>query len=121
MRLALLSVAALLASGADLTGIWTGQAPGRNGETEDVTFQFRQDGDALHGKLYTETGDIPIVDGKIEGDYIRFSVVIRSGSNATTFLYTGACRGNEIRVTRERVRPGDKASPPQTFTLKRMI
>jgi hypothetical protein len=120
MRPALLAVAALVASGADLNGIWTGQTLGRNGETEDVTFQFRQDGAALNGKLYTETGDIPIVDGKVEGDRIRFSVVIRFGSNATAFLYTGACRGNEIRVTRERVRPGDKASPPQTFTLKRM-
>jgi hypothetical protein len=120
MRLALLLASALVASGGDLTGIWTGQAPGRNGETEDITFQFRQDGAALNGKLYAETGDIPIVDGKVEGGRIRFSVVIRFSSNATTFIYTGAVNGDEIRLTRERDRPGEKPPPPQTFTVKRM-
>ncbi len=120
MKLALVLVSALVASGADLTGIWTGQAPGRNGETEDVTFRFRQDGAALNGKLYAETGDIPIVDGKVEGDRIRFSVVIRFSSNATTFTYSGTVNGDEIRMTRERDRPGEKPGPPQTFTLKRM-
>jgi hypothetical protein len=120
MRLALLLVSAFVASGGDVTGIWTGQAPGRNGETEDVTFQFRQDGATLNGKLYAETGDIPISEGKVEGDRIRFSVVIRFSSNATTFIYTGTVNGDEIRMTRERDRPGEKPSPAQTFTLKRM-
>ena len=53
----LLCASALL--GADLTGIWVGQIPGRNGEPQDVAFKFTQNGATL--------GDWFIHDGTFAG------------------------------------------------------
>jgi len=121
MKLLLLLVAcAAAAPASDISGIWSGHAPGRNGEEEDITFQFRQDGAQLSGKLYADSGDLPILDGRIEGDQIRFSVVLRLGPNPAKFNYSGAVTGSEIKLKRERDRPGEKQGASQSFTLKRM-
>lgn len=111
--------------GADLTGIWTGQVASRTGEMQDVTFQLKQDGDAVKGKLYGDSEDTPISDVKIAGDQISFSVAANFGGGQK-FLYTGTIRGNEIEVSRERETRGPvdeaarKQNPKQTFRLKRM-
>jgi hypothetical protein len=114
---------AFAAAAGDISGIWTGQAPGRNGETEDVTFQFKQDGATLTGKLYGDSEDLAIADGKLEGDTISFSVTLRFGSNERKLLYSGTVDGAEMHLTRKRESPGpagDRQSAPQSFTLRRM-
>jgi hypothetical protein len=113
----------LTAVAADISGIWTGQAPGRNGETEDVTFQFKQKGATLTGKLYGDGEDLAIADGKLEGDVISFSVTLRSGSNERKLLYSGTVNGAQMHLTRKRENPGptgDRQNAPQSFTLRRM-
>ena len=121
---ALLFVPAMF--GADLTGIWTGQVASRTGEMQDVTFQLKQDGDLVKGKLYGDSEDTPIADVKISGDRISFSVAANFGGGPNKVLYTGILKGNEIEISRERETRGPvdeaakKQNPKQSFTLKRM-
>ena len=112
--------------GADLTGIWTGQVASRTGEMQDVTFQLKQDGDVVKGKLYGDSEDTPITDVKIVGDHISFSVAANFGPGQNKFLYTGTIKGNQIEISRERETRGPvdeaarKQNPKQSFSLKRM-
>ncbi|MDQ6700136.1 MAG: hypothetical protein M3Z36_08110 [Acidobacteriota bacterium] len=121
---ALLFVPAIF--GADLTGIWTGQVASRTGEMQDVTFQLKQEGDLVKGKLYGDSEDTAISDVKISGDRISFSVAANFGGGPNKFLYTGTIKGNEIEISRERETRGPvdeaakKQNPKQSFTLKRM-
>jgi len=118
-----LLLCACAAIAGDISGIWTGQAPVRNGDAEDVTFQFKQDGATLTGKLYGDGEDIAIADGKLTDDTISFSVTLRFGSNERKFLYSGTVEGAQIHLTRKREESGpagDQQNAPQNFTLRRM-
>jgi hypothetical protein len=108
-------VVAISAFAADVTGKWVAQVPGRGGETREVVYTFKAEGDKLTG---TQSGfgggpDIPISDGKITGDSISFKVNLERGGNTMTFNYTGKVSGNEIKMTRE----GGRG--PQEFTAKK--
>jgi len=92
--------------GADLTGIWIGQIPGRTGDLQDVAFKFTQDGAALGGKLYGDYQSTPITEGKISGDQVTFLVIApeQAGNqiNRTRLRFSGTLKDGEIELTRER-------------------
>ena len=130
-----LGLAPLLFAAADLTGIWVGRIPARNGEMQDIAFQFRQTGTKLAGKLYGDYQSSPIVQGTVAEAAVTFVV---SGSeqagnqiNETRTRFTGRMyESGEIELTRER-ESGHNAgnsgaaeqrpnSPRQTFRLKRL-
>jgi len=109
-----LSIAAeLLAS--DVTGKWTAQVPGRNGQTRETTFNFKVDGDALTGTVSGRQGDNPISDGKVKGDEIAFTVTMSFGGNTAKLNYKGKVSGDEIKFSRTREGSGQV----QEFTAKR--
>jgi hypothetical protein len=122
------AIAAMTMFAADLTGIWSGQAPGRRGDKEDVAFQFKVNGSTVTGKMFGDEFDLPLEKASISGDQVKFVVTTTNYYNRTEvkFVYTGTIKGNEIELTRERV--GDApAGPPanrqnlkQTFTIKRL-
>ena len=118
---------AVALSAADVTGIWTGQVQGRNGEMQEITFRFKQTGDSLTGKMYGDNEDTPLADGKISGNQIRFAVTNEFGGGRSRFVFSGTVNGAEIELTREREgsRPGgdggQRQSFKQTFKLKRML
>src|SRR5690348_1137646 len=65
IRLALLTcILAAVTWAADVTGKWTAQVPGRNGNTREVTMNFKADGDKLTGTMGGQRGDAEISDGK---------------------------------------------------------
>jgi hypothetical protein len=103
-----LSAAAAVMSAADLSGVWTGQLPGRNNTFTDIAFKFVQQpgSGAITGKLYGDYASNAIVDGKIEGDKIEFVVVTREQRgneiNDTRFKFTGTFKDGEMELTRER-------------------
>ncbi len=127
-------LAATLA-GSDLTGIWVGQIPNRNGDLLDIAFKLTQDGANLSGKLYGDYGSSPIVKGSVDGDQILFIVVSpeQNGNqiNSSRLRFTGHIDGSEIELTRERessTNAGNsggveskKGNPKQTFRLKRLL
>jgi hypothetical protein len=100
----LLSAAALSAS--DLSGIWVGQIPTRNGDLQDISFKFAQQGSRLEGKAYGDYGSTPISEGVVSGDLITFVVKApeQAGNqiNETRLRFTGSFRSGEIELMRER-------------------
>ena len=134
MRILLLfcSVALL---GADLTGIWVGQIPTRNGDSVDIAFQFTQTGTRLSGKLYGDYKSSPIVEGIVAGELVTFVVLAEEQAgnqiNDSRLRFTGSLKSGEVELTREResslnagnkgtsqTRPGQGQT--QTFRLKRL-
>ena len=89
---------------ADLTGNWIVQIPGTQGIVETV-FSFKVDGTKLTGKVSTSEGDMPISEGKIDGDEISFIVKHRIGEKRIIQRYRGKLAGrvygDEIKLTRE--------------------
>ena len=128
----LLAISSLAA--ADLTGIWVGRIPGRNGEMQDIAFQFRQTGAKLDGKLYGDYQSSPIVQGTVAGPLVTFVV---SGSeqagnqiNETKTRFTGKFENGEIELLRERESSHNagnsgaveqrRNAPRQAFKVKRL-
>ncbi len=119
---------------ADLTGIWVGQIPTRNGEMQDIAFQLRQNGTKIEGKLYGDYQSSPIVQGTIAGSLVTFVV---SGSeqagnqiNETRTRFTGKFENGQLELLREREASHNagnsgaveqrRNTPRQSFTLKRL-
>ena len=65
----------LTAHAADVTGSWTGEIKGPDGNGFQITFTLKQDGTNLTGTVAGPQGDpIAITDGKVDGDKITFKV-----------------------------------------------
>lgn len=99
---------------ADVTGKWTAQVPSRQGGTREQTFNLKTDGDKLTGTISGRQGDIAIMDGKISGDTISFSVKMEYGGNSVEQKYTGTVSADEIKFKRE-----GGQGPAREFTAKR--
>jgi hypothetical protein len=112
----LLGLLSLTALAADVSGKWTAQVPGRGGQTREATFTFKADGNTLTGTVSGRMGDMPIADGKIDGDTISFTQTLEFNGNTVKFLYKGAVSGDSIKFTRERDGGDGQA---QAFTAKR--
>jgi hypothetical protein len=108
--------ATLVAQAADITGKWTAQVPGRDGQTREQTFTFKVEGEKLTGTTTGRNGDVAITDGTVKGDAIAFSVVMNMGGNDVKILYKGTVAGAEIKMTRQR-EGGDQ--PPAEFVAKK--
>jgi opacity protein-like surface antigen len=118
MKTTLLALMALLcfsfvAAAADVTGKWTADIPGRNGNTQTTTFNFKAAGAKLEGTVANQRGENPISDGKIDGDTISFVQVMNFNGNEIKLNYTGKVKGDTIEFTRE----GGRG--PSTFVAKK--
>jgi hypothetical protein len=93
---------AAAASAADVTGKWVAQMPGPGGQTREVTFNLKADGDKLTGTVTTPRGESEISDGKVEGDHISFTQTFEFNGNSMKILYDGKVNGDQIEFTRKR-------------------
>jgi hypothetical protein len=107
--LAILMLLAVALYAADVAGKWSGEVPGRGGQTA-ATFVFKVDGDKLTGTMTGPQGEVALQEGKVAGDKISFSTM---GANAK-ILFEGTVSGSEIKMTR--TREGGQA---REFTLKK--
>jgi hypothetical protein len=101
---------------ADVNGKWTASMTGRQGNTMEVTFNFKAEGNMLTGTMSNPRGETEIKDGKIEGDKISFTQTFERGGNSMTLVYNGKVKGDTIEFTREMQGGGGRS---QTFTAKR--
>jgi len=85
--------ATLVAQAADITGKWTAQVPGRDGQTRETTFNFKVDGEKLTVTMTGPQGDIALQDGKVAGDQISFTTTLEFGGNSIKLLYKGTVSG----------------------------
>lgn len=94
----LMLMLAMTASAADITGTWKGKAETANG-TLERTFVFKQDGTKLTGETTSDfLGKSTIVDGKVDGDNVAFSIKAKFEDNEITLNYTGKIVGDEIKL-----------------------
>lgn len=83
---------------ADVTGVWTGNISGPNGDFA-LTYTFKQDGQKLTGSVTGPTDPIDIQEGKVEGDKISFSLQVDMGGSVVKFTSKGTIKGDEIVLT----------------------
>ncbi len=120
MALAAMLIAVLGAGAAwagDVTGKWTGQMAGPDGNGLEISFTFKQDGAKLTGTVQGPQGDpIEIADGKVDGDKISFVVKIEA-NGGMKITHDGTVNGDEIKLS-SKVEGGD--FPGGSMTLKRV-
>jgi len=75
----------VIALAADLNGKWVGVLPTPDGNSLDVAYNFKVDGDKLTGTASSPAGEIPINNGKVSGDNFTFSVNV----SGTDYPHTG--------------------------------
>ena len=103
---------------ADVDGKWTAQVPGRQGNTQEVTFNFKAEGDKLTGTMSGRQGDTAISDGKITGNDLSFNVVREFNGNSIKLVFKGVLAGDEIKFTRT-MEGGPGGGAATEFTAKR--
>jgi len=114
--LALALITVVQAAGADVSGKWTAQVPGRNGQTREQTFTLKADGEKLTGSVSGMQGNqMDISDGKVSGNDISFNVTMNFNGNEMKMSYKGVLSGDEIKFTRSR----EGSDQKQEFTAKR--
>lgn len=117
----------MLLPAADLTGIWTGEVPGRNGEKQDLSFQFQAAKGVIVGVMFGDEFDLPVEDLELEGDHVSFSVVSTNYYNnqRTRTVFTGTVRDKSLELNRQQataVASAEKPKePPLTLILKRLV
>lgn len=102
-------VAAILLLAADPTGTWTGDQPGRDGNTYHITFKLKADGGKLTGTMGGDQFEQPIQNGEIQGDDISFTVHLEFGSGID-LKYTGKVAMDRIDFKVQRS-GSDEAQP----------
>lgn len=112
----LVVVLASLGAAADISGKWSGDVPGRGGDTTPMTFTFKADGDKLTASMTGPQGEVPLQDGKVAGDQITFTTTLNFGGNSVKIIYKGTLSGDQIKMTRQREGGSGQA---REFTLKR--
>jgi hypothetical protein len=92
---------------ADVTGKWAAEVAGRDGEKRTQTFNLKANGETLTGTVSSQRGERPIVDGKVSGDDVSFSVEFEMNGEKRKIPYTGKIVGDELKMksgSGERVR-----------------
>jgi hypothetical protein len=98
MVFAYVFVFAAAAAAADISGTWKGTAETQNG-TFERTFVFKVDGNKLTGETSSERlGKSTIMDGKVDGDNISFTIKAKIQDNEMTLNYSGKVNGNEMTL-----------------------
>jgi hypothetical protein len=105
---------ATLLLAADPTGTWTGDQPGRDGNTYNITFKLKAEGTKLTGTMGGEQFEQPIQNGEVHGDDISFTVHLEFGGGID-LKYTGKVATDKIDFTVQRS-ADDK---PQPFVAKK--
>lgn len=109
-----IALGSVTALAADFNGKWTAQVESPRG-TQTLTFNFHVDGSTLTGSITTRRGDMPIENGKIDGDNISFDQDLNRNGNDMKITYTGKADGaDSIKFSRQ---IGDR--PAAEFTAKR--
>ena len=113
---ATLAASALLLA-ADPTGTWNGDQPGRDGNTYNITFKLKADGDKLTGTMGGGQFEQPIQNGEIHGDDIAFTVHLEFG-DGIDLKYTGKVAPDNAKIDFKVVRSGEDTA--QSFVAKKV-
>lgn len=112
---ALFLIFAGLSFGADIDGKWTGSIAGPDGgQGFPASYTFKADGNTLTGtSLGPDNGQIPIKNGKIDGNNISFSISFDMGGQEMKMDFKGVLSGDQIKMS------FDMMGTPSEFVVKR--
>jgi len=114
MTALLAAVFAVAAWAGDVSGTWTGQISGPDGNSFALTYSFKQDGEKLTGTVAGPQGDpIALEDGKVQGDKISFAVTVQF-NGGTKFMSEGTVKGDEITLNTKN-QTGEALGGPMTL------
>ena len=116
--MALLLICVFTAAAADFNGKWVAQVPGRQGNTQEMTFTFKVDGAKLTGTVGSQRGDQEIVEGKVSGNDISFMTVMKFNDMEMKQIYKGTAAGAEIKFSRT-MEGGRGGGTPTEFVAKK--
>jgi hypothetical protein len=98
---------------AAVDGKWSGSVSTPGGDFP-VAFTFKADGAKLTGTMLGMDGmDIPIKDGKVDGDKIAFNVTLDFGGMPFMLSYTGVVSADQIKLS------GDAGGMPFELVVKK--
>jgi hypothetical protein len=100
---------------ADVTGKWSAEMQGRDGQKRVQTFNLKSEGDKLTGTVSSPMGERQIVDGKVAGDDVSFAVEVEFNGEKRKIQYTGKIVGDELKM---KSGTGERA---REFTAKRSV
>lgn len=103
-------VLAVSALAADVGGKWKATTQGPDGTGMELVFTFKVDGNKLTGTVNSQMGDMPITDGKVDGNNITFTV----DAMGQKLVHTGTVSGDEMKIK------VDFGGQPMEMTAKRM-
>jgi hypothetical protein len=108
--------------GAEIDGKWSGQYNSGMGDPMTLVFTFKAEGSKLTGtSLGGPDTQIPIKDGKIDGNNISFVVAVDFGGQEMKFNYKGLLKGDQIELSFEIAgAPPMEGGAPQKFVVKRV-
>jgi hypothetical protein len=106
-----------LSRAVDINGRWLSKFETPNGESMEITFTFKVEGDKLTGKVESPMGELEMTNGKIKGD--EFSFDLDFGGN--TIGHDCKISGDEIKMKIKGFGGDgdDESQPKREFTLKR--
>ena len=97
----LLLLLAGMAFAADVDGTWTGTVSTPGGDFP-MNFTFKADGANLTGSMLgQENNQVPIKDGKIDGNNISFTVSVDFGGQEMTLSFKGVVAADQIKLSQE--------------------
>jgi hypothetical protein len=84
---------ATICSAADINGRWEGTLSGPGGDFQ-IAFNFKVDGTKLTGTVGSPMGEVPIDEGKVEGDHISF----KTHFDDSAINHEGTVSGDTIQL-----------------------
>ena len=85
--------------GADVTGKWTAEFEGRDGQKRTTVFNLKSEGEKLTGTVSGMGGqENPIEEGKVTGDEVSFSVTMNFNGNSRKAEYKGKLVGDQLQL-----------------------
>jgi hypothetical protein len=90
----------------------------RNGQTIDVTFKLKAEGEKVTGTVTVMDMETKIEDGAIKDGEISFKVIRQAGDNKFEIKYKGKVTGDVFKGKRELERDGQTNS--REFEAKRV-
>lgn len=96
-----------------ITGSWKADVPRGNGRFVAAVFDFDTDGDTLNGLVHAAAKEFPLVNGKVSGHEISFSV------DGATGFFTGELNGDEIKM-KVKYDGGENGSKTMPFVAVRV-
>lgn len=87
---------AAVALAADISGRWEGSIDTPNGDMQ-IAFNFKVEGAKLTGTVESPNGEVPIEEGKVDGDHLSF----KTHYEDNVIDHQGTISGDTIQLTVE--------------------